>query len=196
VAQTFGIVAQLGGETASPQCDRAGHRLLHVGVTGQLDRALARSEIVQRLRDRRHPSCELAHRILQVQPQRREHLIVARTSEVHALAGVADARDQQILERRLSILVLEPHVPFAARMLGCDLAQTALDRRKIFGAQQPLCMQHLGVRDRCAHVIGDQSVVERVIFAGRVTQHTLVETRALVPQPAHVSCAARQATAR
>jgi hypothetical protein len=195
LTQAFRIVAQFGRETAGPQCHRAGHRLLHVGVTGELDGALARAQVVQRGNNRGDAGLELGHCIFQVQAQRREHLVVARSSEVHALAGFADALDQQILQSRLPVLVLELHAPLAARVRPADLAQALRDGGKIVGRDQALQVEHFRVRDRCAHVIGHETIVERMIFAGRVTQHALVEIRSLVPQPTHISCAVPPATA-
>ncbi len=54
------------------------------------------------------------------QPQRGEHLIVARAAGMQSAAGGADARRQQILDRRLAILLVEGHVPLAACMLLAD----------------------------------------------------------------------------
>ena len=196
LAQAFRIVTQFGRETAGPQCHRAGHRLLHVGVTGELDGALARAHVVQRGSNRSDAGLELSDCILQVQAQRRQHLVVARTPEMHALAGFADTLDQHVLQRRLPVLVLELHAPLAARVRPADLAQALRDGRKVVGRDQSLQVEHFRVRDRCAHVIGHETIVERMIFAGRVTQHALVEIRSLVPQPAHISRAVPPATAR
>ena len=150
----------------------------------------ARDQLVERRGDARHACFELVDGILQIQPQRGEHLVVARAAEMHALAGLADARDQQILQRRLPVLVLELHVAIrrahARRRSRSDLAIAA----RSCGGQQPLSVEHFRVRDRCAHVVGDEPIVERVILAGRVAQDALVERS---PCPTGGSCSARAA---
>ena len=52
---------------------------------------------------------------------------------MHALAGLADALGQQILERGLAVFVFEQHLPLAARMLCGDLGQAATDRFEVGG---------------------------------------------------------------
>ena len=100
-------------------------------------------------------------------------------------AGRADARREVPLERGVTVLVRELDVPGAARVLGGERAQGRADRGEIVRRQQPLRVQHRGVRDRGAHVVRHQPLIERVVFAGAVAQHPLIERRALVPQAAH-----------
>ena len=99
--------------------------------------------------------------------------------------GFADALGQAVFERCLAVLVLERDAPFAARVLVADrLSPRECASRSVRG-QQLRAVQHLRVRDRGAHVIEHQALVERMVLAGRVLQHALIERRALVPQPAH-----------
>jgi hypothetical protein len=76
-------------------------------------------------------------------------------------------------------------VPLTARMLLAERGQAEPDYLQIVGGQQLLRMQHFNMRQRCGHVITDQPLVEGIVLARRVLQHTAVEWRALVPQPAH-----------
>ena len=92
---------------------------------------------------------------------------------------------EQRLERGLPVLEIERHGPLAARVGRGDLAQAVADRGEVGVVHQAGVVQHLGVRDRGLHVVGHQPVVERVVLAGGVAQHPLVERRALVPESRH-----------
>ena len=190
----FRIVADFGRKAERPQRHRARHGLLHVGVAGQRDRAVARRQSVERRRHRQRTVVQGLRRVAQVQAQRGEHLIVARAPGVQASAGRADSRRQQILDGRLAILLFERDAPFAARMLLADRLERLADRREIRGRQQPLLPQHLGVRDGGLNVVAHQAVVEQMILAGRVREHALIERRPLVPQSRH-GCAAPSCSA-
>ena len=134
-------------------------------------------------------------RIAQVQPQRGEHLIVARAARVQASAGGADALRQPILDGGLAILLFERDAPLAARMLladGCErVANGAMIRRR----QKALLRQHVGMRDRGLDVVAHQPVVEEMVLARRVGEHALIERGALVPEARH-DCAACSAGLR
>src|SRR5215469_3700524 len=97
----------------------------------------------------------------------------------------ADARRKPPLERGLPVLVRELDVPGAARMLGADLAEGSANGGEVGIRQQLLAVQHLGVRDRGAHVVRHEPLIECVVLAGGEAQHPLIEGRALVPQPRH-----------
>src|SRR5690606_36871087 len=112
--ERFGIVAQLGREAAGPQRNRARHRWLHVRVAGKRGVAFTGGEGTERRGGIENARSERLDGISQIQAQRREHLIVARASEMHSLARFADPRREQRLERRLSVLVLWRHAPLAA----------------------------------------------------------------------------------
>src|SRR5215472_8074160 len=66
---------------------------------------------------------QLRDGITQVQPQRGEHLVVARASEVNAPTGGAAACGQVSLERGLTVLVGELDVPRATCVLGGESAE-------------------------------------------------------------------------
>ena len=183
--QPFGVIAQFGCESAGPQRHRARHRLLHVRVAGDLERAFARSQIVQRLDDRPGALGQLVGDIAQIQPQRRQHLIVARATEMYALARFTDPCGQKRFQRRLTIFLFELHLPLTTRVLCGNLGEPATNRFEIFGAQETTRMQHFRMHDRRARVIRDQSIVERVIFSRRVAQHSLIERCALIPKAGH-----------
>jgi hypothetical protein len=180
-ASPAAIVTQLGGEPAGPQRDIARHRLLHVGVAGQHGGALAFRERVERRRTAFRGGGELRARVEQVQPQRGQHLVVARTAKMHATAGGADARCQPLLEGGLAVLVREFDFPFARGMLIAERLQSGTNGREIGIAQECGGIQHLGVRDRSAHVIPDQPCIEGVVVPRRVPEHTIVRGACLCP---------------
>ena len=184
-AQACSVVAQFGGETARPERDRTRHRLLHVGVARERELALAVGERFERLRDGLRATGDVLGGVAQVEAQRREHLVVARAAKVHPPAGVADARRQPALERGLAVLIGELDPPSALGVRGGERFQPVLDGFEVGGAQQPLRVQHLRMRDAGARVVGDQTVIERVVFACGPGEHPLIERCAFVPEAAH-----------
>ena len=102
-----------------------------------------------------------------------------------ALAGGAEARAQPPLESRLAVLLGELDVPLAARVACGERLERSADRGEILRRQQLLEVQHLGMGDRGAHIVGHQPLIERVILAGGVLEHALIERCALVPQARH-----------
>ena len=131
------------------------------------------------------PARERADDVAQVQAHGREHLVVARAPEVDAAAGLADALGEAPLERRVTVLVGELDVPGAARMLLGERAERRRQLREVGVREQPLRVEHLRVRERGAHVVGHEALIEGEVLAGRVAQHALIERCALVPQATH-----------
>jgi hypothetical protein len=187
VAHPVGVVDELRGKPSRPEPHRTRHCLLHVRVAGQGDLALLDGERLERRGYRMRTVGEFLDRIAQVQAQRREHLIVARTAGMQARAGLAHLASEQGLECGLSVLELERHGPVAARMPGSDFLEPSGDGGEIRVVQETGVVQHPGVRDGGAHVVGDETVVEGVVLAGRVVEHPLIERCALVPESSHRS---------
>ncbi len=124
--------------------------------------------------------------VAEVQPYRGQHLVVARAAEMHAPAGCADARRETLFESCLAVLVRQLDVPFAALVLGRDCREPRANRIQIRLREQFLCVEHLRMRYRCPHVVTDQALIQRVVLAGRVLKHTVVQRRTLVPEASHV----------
>ena len=185
VAQCVHVVEDLGGEAARPECDRTRHRLLHVRIAGDHDVALLDGQRLQRRRDAASVVGERLHRVPEVEPERDEHLVVAGPPDMQTLACGTDPACKQGLECRLAVFEIQRHGPFAACVRRADLGEPSADGVVRRGVQQPHVVQHPGVRDRRHHVVPDQAIVERVVLAGRESQHALVERRALVPEPRH-----------
>jgi hypothetical protein len=78
---------------------------------------------------------------------------------MHALAGLANVFREQRFQRGLSVFLLQRDLPFAASMLFRNLRQSSTNRFQVFGRQQPVRVQHLRMRYRCARVIDDQTIV-------------------------------------
>ena len=187
------IVAYFGRKPARPERDTARHRLLHVRIARQRDRALALRQAVERLGDALGASRQVRHDVAQIEAQRREHLVVARPARVQTAAGRAQLLREPGLERGLAILELEGDPPLAARMRRTDLAQRVAYCSAVRGGQNSAGVQRLGVRDRGFDVIGHEPIVERMVFARGELEHPAVERRALVPEPRHappVPCSA------
>src|SRR3569833_1317792 len=107
---------------------------------------------------------------------------------MYTAAGSPDPLGQPLLERRLPILVFQADVPFAPSMLLAERSQPGSDDLQVSRGKQLLGMQHLNMGKGGGHVISNQPLIERIIFAGRVLQHTAVERRALIPQTTHADC--------
>ena len=183
--QAFRIVADLRGEALRPQCHRARHRLLHVRVSRQHDRALAQGERVERIRDLDGAGVQGLRRVAQIQAQRRQHLVVARTAGMQTAAGGADARGQHIFDGGLTVFLVERDAPAALRVFLGDGLERAPDGAVIGRPQQPRIAQHVGVCQGGADVVTHQAVVEQMVLACGVSEHALVERGPLVPQSAH-----------
>ena len=84
----------------------------------------------------------------------------------------ADALGQPALERRLAILIGQLDPPHAALVLLGQRREAVAYQRKVCGRQQPLRVQHLGMRDRGAHVVAHQAFIERDSLHRRCTRST------------------------
>ena len=180
------VVRELGREAARPELHRARHRGLHVRVARQIDLALLAAR-----RARAPPSTlrgagrELADRVAQVEAQRDEHLVVARAAEMHAPARFADPLGEPALERAVHVLVRELDRPLARGVLRGERLEAVADRRAVGGREQTLGLEHPRVRDRRAHVVGHEPLVEHVILARGEAQDPLVERQTFVPEARH-----------
>ncbi len=154
-------------------------------VAGKLRSTVASDEFVERVGNAKRPGAQLFNCFAHVEPQCGEHLIVARTAGVQTPAGRADAFRQQILERGLTVFMLEAHLPFAARMRIADRDECIADLLQIIGRDQPARAQHFRVRDGRGDVMLHQPIVEHVIFARGVAQYALIQRLALVPETCH-----------
>src|SRR5882724_5923226 len=106
---------------------------------------------------------------------------------MQASADGPDAHREQILDRRLAILLFESDSPFPERMLFADGGQRAADRDKVGIREQASLVEHFRMRDRGANVVFDQPVVQLEIVTGRVGQHALIERSSLVPESGHAA---------
>ena len=95
---------------------------------------------------------------------------------------------QARLERRVYILVFEADLPVAV----LRSFRWSVPRPSQIAAQSSSLMssgrrQHLGVRNRAAHVVGNEARIEQMILAGCIAQYALVERQSFFPEPAHDS---------
>ena len=71
------------------------------------------------------------HDVAQIEPQRRQHLVVARAAEVQPPATLTDARGEQVFERGLPVFLIERDMPLAALMRSSDLGQCFANQLEI-----------------------------------------------------------------
>ncbi len=102
-----------------------------------------------------------------------------------AAPGRAQACGQVALERGVHVLVGELDVPATAGVLGGQLVERRAHAGELVRAEQALRVQHLGVRQRGAHIVGHETLIEREVLARAVAEHLRIERHALVPQPRH-----------
>src|SRR4029077_20618936 len=99
----------------------------------------------------------------------------------------ADARREQILDRRLAILLVERDAPSTARMLLADGRQGLSNQSQVLGRQQPLRRQHVRVRDGGLNVVANQAIVQNMVVPRGEAEHARVERSSLVPESRHFS---------
>jgi len=114
--QSFRVVAHLRSKASRPQSNRARHRLLHVCVARQERRGFAAAELIERGGDAGGARVQFLDHVAQVQSQRREHLVVARSTQMNAARACADALRQALLKRRVPILIGKLDAPLSAGM--------------------------------------------------------------------------------
>ena len=144
-------------------------------VAGQGDGSLLRGDALERRDHGVGAGRELADRVPQVQPQRDQHLVVARATEMYATAGCTDTLHEPPLECAMRVLVGELDGPLTCCVSRCECLETGADRVAVGFAQQTLFPKHARVRDRRAHVVSHEPCVEDVVLAGRELQDALVE---------------------
>src|ERR1700676_4722319 len=106
---------------------------------------------------------------------------------MQASADGPDARRQQILDRRLAILLFESDSPFPERMLFADGGQRAADRDEVGIREQASLVEHFRKRDPGGDVVFGQPVVQLEILAGCVRKYPCIERSSLVPEPSHAA---------
>jgi hypothetical protein len=89
------------------------------------------------------------------------------------------------------VLVLQRDLPGSLGVLLLQLFEPGADRLQISRRQKPHLVEHLGVGDRGADVIGHEAGVEPVILARGVAQDAVVQRLALVPQAAQAASSSR-----
>ena len=106
---------------------------------------------------------------------------------MQAPAGSPNARSEQILDGRLTILLLERDAPSPARMLLADGRQGVSNQPQVLRRQQPLSGQHLRVRNGGLDIVANQTIVEDMVISRREAKHARVERSSLVPESRHFS---------
>ncbi len=156
-----------------------------MGVAGQFDLALVDRDLFERRDDLSRELGELVDRILDIEPECRQHLVVARPAEMDATARFADGIDEPSLERRVHVLVGKLDGPLAPGMSRAQGLEPGRDRRALERLEQALSLEHARMRNRGADVVFDEAGVEQVVLSRGKTEDPLVQRFALVPESGH-----------
>src|SRR4051812_23273465 len=146
---------------------------------------LTPGQSIQRIGHLQRTACQVLNSITQIEPNRSQHLVIARAPQVYASAGSADPLGQAFFQRSLTILVFQADVPLAPGMLLAERSQPGSNLTQVLRRQQLLTVEHLHVGKGGSNVVADEPLIERIVLASRVPQHTAVERSTLVPQTAH-----------
>ncbi len=157
---------------------------------------LSRGEPIQRIRHTQRCHVQFLDGIAQVQANRRQHLIIPRAAQVNAPTRRADPVREPLFEGGLTVLVYQLDPPLAAGVLLADRSESGADCGQVGIRQKLLSVEHLSVRNRTAHVITDQTLIECVILPSRVLKYSVIEGSTLVPETTHVSRWAQRSAAR
>src|SRR5450631_4481866 len=128
--QAFGVIAHLRGKASSPERHGTWHRPLHMRVTRQHSCVLTLAERIERFGDADRACAQLLDDIAEVETQRREHLVIARTPQMNAAARGADALGKPLLKRRLAVLIVKLDAPKSAAsrsLASCSISACAID---------------------------------------------------------------------
>ena len=104
---------------------------------------------------------------------------------MHTTTSGANSFSEALFQRSLPILILEQNMPLTAGMFLAECSQAEPDYLQIVGREELLRMKHFDMRKGCRNVIPYEPLIEGIVLARRVMQHTAVEWSALVPQAAH-----------
>src|SRR4029079_10225620 len=113
----------------------------------------------------------------------REHLVVPRTPQVDAAAGVPERLHEPVLDRGVAVLLLERDLPLAAFVRLADLLERVDELRRVLPAQVARAAEHPRVGRGRAHVVSDETVVERMVLSRGEAEDQVVERFTAIPEP-------------
>ena len=135
--------------------------MLHVRVTRQNHLVVLLGRIHQHVAQLQVGLHELLGQRLDAQARIGRHLVVARTSGMQALAGLADATRQLALDGHMDVLVVDIEGEVAGIDILFDSGQALGNRLLILGTDDALGRQHLGMRLRTGDILLIEMFVDR-----------------------------------
>ena len=153
------------GEGGGPQAEGAGHGTAQMGVAGQGHGLVRPGEGDEGCGQIGYPKPKVEQGIAKIEAEREDHLVIAGTAEMNALAHGAQAAGEIGLDGGVAVLQLgrdrEGLLPRQVR----DALQCADQGGGVGGFQQPRSREHLGVSRAAQGVEGKQGQVRVRILA-------------------------------
>ena len=138
-----------------------GLSVLHVRVARQNHLVVLLGRIHQHMAQLKIGLHELLGQRLDAQACVGRHLVVARTSGMQALAGLADATRQLALDGHMNVLVVDVEGEVAGIDILFDSGQTLGNRLLVLGTDDALGRQHFGMRLRAGDILLIEMFVDR-----------------------------------
>ena len=138
-----------------------GLSMLHVRVARQNHLVVLLGRIHQHMAQLKIGLHELLGQRLDAQARIGRHLVVARTSGMQALAGLADATRQLALDGHVNVLVIDIEGKVARIDILFDSSQALSNRLLVLGADNALGRQHLGMCLRSGDILLIEMFVDR-----------------------------------
>ena len=138
-----------------------GLSVLHVRVARQNHLVVLLGRIHQHMAQLKIGLHELLGQRLDAQACVGRHLVVARTSGMQALTGLADATRQLTLDGHMNVFVVDVEGEVAGIDILFDSGQALGNRLLVLGADNALGRQHLGMRLRSGDILLIEMFVDR-----------------------------------
>jgi hypothetical protein len=113
------------------------------------------------------------------EPKRGGHLIVARSTGVHATPGIAEHGHELPLDQRVHVLVCRT-------LVDRHPCERVLDLRRLVGGDDALAPEHPHVRLRRCHVIREQALID--VQRLRQCEHVRVQPTLEPTAPERSAC--------
>ena len=138
-----------------------GLSVLHMRVARQNHLVVLLGRIHQHMAQLKIGLHELLGQCLDAQARVSRHLVVARTSGMQALTGLADAARQLALDRHMDVLIVDIEGKVAGIDILLDSGQALGNRLLVLGTDDALGGQHLGMRLRAGDILLIEMLVDR-----------------------------------
>ena len=141
--------------------EQHGLSMLHVRVARQNHLVVLLGRIHQHMAQLKIGLHELLGQRLDAQARVGRHLVVARTSGMQALTGLADATRQLALDGHMNVFVVDVEGEVAGIDILFDSGQALGNRLLVLGTDDALGRQHFGMRPRAGDILFIEMFVDR-----------------------------------